>query len=53
MGNAWGTESIKTCADSMENYQASLEAGLEELRQEAGRRRGGDEGGGSGVWGPE
>lgn len=40
MGNARGTGSIKTCADSMENYQASLEAGLEELRQEAGRRRG-------------
>lgn len=37
----------------MEKYQASLEAGLEVLRQEAGGRKeeGGKKGGGSGVWG--
>lgn len=45
--NARGTESIKT-ADSMEKYQASLEAGLEQLRQEAGRRR--EERRGRRVW---
>jgi hypothetical protein len=39
-----GMREPQDCAGSVEKYQFSLEAGLETLRQEAGRRR--EEGGG-------
>jgi hypothetical protein len=38
-GKCLGYRDHQDCTDSMEKYQASLEAGLEEPRQEAGRRR--------------